>query len=498
MRKTTRFSALISLVTGALMIAAVHFGGAAGCGSSSGGGGGGGGGTIGTSSGRLTTPSGAPVAGASVVVSSSSGAGGLTLKNAAGHPLNISKQLTDDEGETCEDIDVAGEVRGSDCTDSDGNYTIDYTVAVDCGDTVTFTAKKEAFQLQLTLTVTCDSEGEDQDLDFDEWEFDDDCGLEDEVALVLNGGKFTVAAECESGEENIPNMAVCEGAYDTLQDVLAKLGYAGLDETTGQWDGADSTADFDFFASRTSDFIPNPEGNTRPSCCDLLQGETVTTANGDEVTIDNYDIIFLNCGNGCDEPVEGGGLTSGYLEDAVLDPLAQTAIQDWVEAGGRLYVTDLSYDFVEQNFPDLIDFGGDGADPAVAETTQVAQSGAGGITVAATVDEELRDFLEIIPDLSDGTPILNADDTVTIEGFLGSWAQMIAPHAGADVTVWVEGTVTGGVADPQPLTVTSEVGEGEVLYTSYHTEESSSVSDGLEPDEMRPQEWILGFLVFEL
>ncbi len=46
MRKSTRFSAIMSLVTGTLMIAAVHFGGTAGCGGGAvrGGGGGGGGG----------------------------------------------------------------------------------------------------------------------------------------------------------------------------------------------------------------------------------------------------------------------------------------------------------------------------------------------------------------------------------------------------------------------------------------------------------------------
>ena len=344
------FCAIVSLAFfGAL------FGGAAGCGSSTSRAGASG--TIGTSSGTLTTPDGTPVAGAAVVVSSSSAAS-LKLKNAAGHPIHSTKLLTDDESETCEDIEVTGTVRGSDCTDSRGDYSLAYDVEVECGDTVTFTAKKGGFSISLNLTITCAEEGDDQDVAFDDFEFDDDCGVDDEgEALVLSGGKFPVSAECTSDDSGIARMAVCYGDYDNIQDVLAKLGFAVVDDSTGQWDGDDSTADFDFFLSTSSGDAANPDGTDRPSCCDLLQGETVTNALGEEKTIDDYDIVFLNCGNGCDEPDADGGLTfSGVLEDALLDPTAQTTIQDWVESGGRLYVTDLSYDFVEQNFPSIVDF----------------------------------------------------------------------------------------------------------------------------------------------
>ena len=493
-------------VAGFIVIAALIAGGAAGCGGAAdaGGGGSGGGGTIGSSSGRLTAPNGDPISGAAVVVSSSATAGGLRLKNAAGHPIHGLKTMTDDEGENCEDVDVEGTVLGQDCTDADGNYSLAYDVEVECGDTVTFSAKKESFNIEIDITVTCDSEDDGQDLGFDEFELDDDCGVDSEVASVIvsDGRKFSVSYECKSGAAGIPNMAVCDGEYDSLQDVLAKLGYAGL-YADGRWDGVDADADFDFFQSMDEDSARNPDGNTRPSCCDLLQGETITTANGEEKTIDDYDIVFVNCGNGCDGPDGSGGFTHfGGLEDIVPDLVAQSTIQGWVNSGGRLYVTDLSYDFVEQNFPSIVDFAEDVSDPAVAETSQAAQTGADGITVDADVAPDLAAYLAALPNLSDGTSILNADGTVTIEGFLGAWAPMVGLHddaaGGNGGTVWVEGTVSGGVSDPQPLTITSSVGEGEVLYTSYHTVDESSVDAGLDPDELRPQEDILAFLIFEL
>jgi hypothetical protein len=64
-----------------------------------------------------------------------------------------------------------------------------------------------------------------------------------------------------------------------------------------------------------------------------------------------FDIVFLNCGN-------------NYEFEILNSPDNLTQLQAYVNAGGRLYVTDLSYDFVEQPFPQVMRFEGDADDPS--------------------------------------------------------------------------------------------------------------------------------------
>ena len=62
-----------------------------------------------------------------------------------------------------------------------------------------------------------------------------------------------------------------------------------------------------------------------------------------------------------------------------------------MQQGGRLYVSDLAYDFVEQAFPGYIDFEGSaGTSAASAEVPNVAELGISGITSDATLDPALQ------------------------------------------------------------------------------------------------------------
>jgi hypothetical protein len=270
-------------------------------------------------------------------------------------------------------------------------------------------------------------------------------------------------------------MAVVTGSYDNMEDVLAKLGY-GTPDAWGEL--VLGTEQFDMY-----------DGNlTLPAT--YPDFDTLVSSPG---AMSQYDIIFINCGNSYETLLSNS---------TVVDNL-----RNYVAAGGSLFVTDLSYDFVEQVFPEYIDFyGSDLAATSTPEAMGDAEVGTAGITVDATVlDNDLKSWLQ-------GLGVLNADGTVHISGFLGGWAVMNDTSSSA-AKKWVEGSVTfsgAGVSAAghtssqalsikafttgvKPLTVSFDHGDngGRVLYSSYHTEDDPDPS-------LRPQEYILAYLVFEL
>ncbi|MDH5179456.1 MAG: hypothetical protein OEZ39_02150 [Gammaproteobacteria bacterium] len=300
------------------------------------------------------------------------------------------------------------------------------------------------------------------------------------VPLILQKGAFSTSAQVDLingqttlGDISLPadpaqgagRFAVIQGAFDRMEDILAKLGMGRVDNITHQL--IPGTETFALFA------------DTDPLFMDA-------DADG-RADIFNFDVVFINCGQ------------SG--EDSVLATHRQT-LHDYVMQGGVLYITDQAYDFLEQVFPAYIDFyGDDGLSAAVAEAPDLAETGAGGISVNADIlDSRLRDWLNNVS-CSNG-PCLTPDGTVTIQGFLGNWAVMHGSHPGhaAAVTEWVRGDVSW--FDPfsmqtvgpvqKPLTVTLQIGLGKVLYSSYHTDELSFTSG------FHPQERILQYLIFEL
>mgnify|MGYP005755479561 CR=1 FL=1 len=271
-----------------------------------------------------------------------------------------------------------------------------------------------------------------------------------------------VALEAASGAR----LAVVTGTYDRIQDVLAKLGYGQVNtlgmlqlgtETFALFNGDGSLptyASFDaLFADANSDGRPD---------------------------LHNYDVVFLNC---------------GLSELSAQDPTRIAALRAYVEAGGRLYVSDLAYDYVEQVFPQYIDFeGGGGTAAHMPEPLGAAEVGRSGITVNASLDPALSAWLASVT-CADGA-CLNSDGTAHIEGFLSGWAVMHGAHPdqSANVRVWAQGPVSfSGQTSPvqRPLTVSFPHGQGRVTYTSYHTEPGFGTG-------LQPQERILQYLVFEL
>ena len=272
-----------------------------------------------------------------------------------------------------------------------------------------------------------------------------------------------------TGTPAATRMAVVTGSFDSVQNVLAKLGFGTLDASGLQL--VLGSEQFDLFDG--DDTLPA----SYPEFVALFQ-------DGDSSgrpDIFNYAIVFLNCG----------------LDESVgADPARLQILRDYVEQGGRLYVSDLAYDFVEQVFPQYVDFEGSaGTAAASPETVGAAELGETDITSAATLDPQLQAWLGGVTCGSGGS-CLNANGTATIEGFLSGWAVMAGAHASApsNVRVWVSGPVTfdgQATAVNRPLTVGFNVGSGRVTYTSYHNEPFGAVG-------FVAVERILQFLVFEL
>jgi hypothetical protein len=125
-----------------------------------------------------------------------------------------------------------------------------------------------------------------------------------------------------------------------------------------------------------------------------------------------FDIVFINCGALAWTEYGPGPLST--------DGTIRRNLRDFVEAGGRLYVTDLSYDLLEGAFPSLVDYHGGGAGlGASPESAGAADLGEDIAALPATVgDEGLREWLEATGEL-DG-------DGITVRGLVEGWAMVDA------------------------------------------------------------------------
>ena len=296
------------------------------------------------------------------------------------------------------------------------------------------------------------------------------------IDLNTSGNNLGNLALPSDPGEGAGYFAVVTGSYDRMQDILAKLGMGEIDsyyklvQGTEKFDLYDGAYSFDFdiplfeeiFA--TDPLIGNPK-------------------------IESYDMVFINCGN-------------NYEYEILADADKISILRQYVNNGGKLYITDQSYDFVEQVFPEYIDFyGNDEVSETTAEEMDIAQIGDDGITSNATInDNQLLSWLKTIS--CEGGSCLNSDNTVHIAGFLSGWTLINGAHPAksSEVKIWITGPVSwydwyledGEGSGLKPLTVSFSFGLGKVLYTSYHTEEENPSSG------FWSQERILQYLVFEL
>jgi len=296
----------------------------------------------------------------------------------------------------------------------------------------------------------------------------------------------------EAGENGrFPSIAVSTGMFDRMEEVIAKAGIQ---------------ADYiDIFNGGGDPAVAN-KGNAGE---ELFAGFDEDTG---EDNIMKYDIVFINCG-------QSGGS---------WDTIAQTRrelLHRYVSNGGRLYVTDMAYDFIEQPFPDKIAFLADQG--AVSGAIDAAEHGKESALQKGTVmDDNLEEWLS-----TNFPGEINNNAEVNIVGWLQNWVVVdefdpspsnADPEVYRDKDLWVQGEVTynDNVTETKPLTISFNIDPpgtadlkaadrlscGRVLFSSYHTfkeGDPGTVTDAGVPDggtgsEISVQERILEYLVLEI
>lgn len=272
------------------------------------------------------------------------------------------------------------------------------------------------------------------------WEKTLTAEVKDDAVVELSKEQSTFNA---SGA-GAPRIAVVLGAFDRMEEVLAKFGLGQI--TDGMLDPA--SAQFTLIDDGT--------------------GMTTTEFFASAAELAKYDVIFINC---------------GADESPLSDAASRANIRQFVDGGGWLYATDLAYDYVEQVFPEAAGFRPTAALTSTPETLDAAELGTADITVDATVvDQELNNWAA-------ARNLLNAQSKLPLTGFSSGWAVIEQVSDGA--TKLVEGPVTyDGGAGTKPLTFVAPSGQGKLIYSSYHT-----VHDDLDVT-LKPQEQLLGYLLF--
>lgn len=225
------------------------------------------------------------------------------------------------------------------------------------------------------------------------------------LSTVVENGTVTQLEEPPCLDPLSLNAAVVSGDYDSFSVLLEELGVTNYVVV----EGAEAPAVASFMGD-----------------LDVLLG---------------FDLICLN-----------GGMQEGSLLD---DPVNAQNLADYVRAGGTLFVTDWSYDWVERAFPEAIDFLGD---DGVADS---AQRGVAEVVAGRVVDQALASYL--------------GENEVDLRYDLAFWP--VIEGAVSQVVVHVSGDVHYYDAQSQPVTVPGaallvsfSAGYGSVVYSSFRGE----------------------------
>lgn len=267
----------------------------------------------------------------------------------------------------------------------------------------------------------------------------------------------------ESGDST-PSIALGLGSFDDMQDIMAKIGLCDLDGSNHAI--LDTCNHIDFYDNGGAPF-----GASYPSFDSLLR---------DRALMDQYHIIFAPC-------------SSSVGSSVLSDPGVVNNVRGWVEAGGKWYIADWSYDLVEQIFPDFIDFEGDDASVNAANSASSEFD-----TTGRAVWDEMRQWIEL--GLGANPDSIEFEENWDCIVGLGTVPGTDPDGAPVSITpdVYCEGPITrshDGCMDPGgPLTVTFPYGCGKVLFTTYH---SVGAMGGVHPDLLL-QEQILVYMILEV
>ncbi len=288
------------------------------------------------------------------------------------------------------------------------------------------------------------------------------------LTVELSKGKFrkeilidmTADYELQSAERNLdifPSIAVVTGSYDHIEEVLINIGLVNPLTDEPLFDIIDG---FDVNRPSSSD---HHQGRTHhagravssmPSNVDFGFNDLLN----DPDLMDNYDIIFLNC---------------GASESLANDPVATANLEAFVANGGIIYATDWMFKYLQSSFDseDYLTF----AQPEKRGTSLSAD--------AQVFNADLLAWLQ-----AQG---IDADPTVEITDFISSW-QMVDTFNSDNVMSWLVADVVYdnvSVSD-KPLAFTFQHGQGGVFYSSFHTHGDDPSQDAIVQ--------MMNYFVFEL
>ena len=245
-----------------------------------------------------------------------------------------------------------------------------------------------------------------------------------------------------SGADVAPRMALIHGIHDPVERVLARM---GLGEMDGEQLVSDVVSTYRWFP----DFAPQTEA--------LLRSPTA---------LGELDVLLVPCGaylEGFSPAPETPPLPGSRLLD---DAEIVANLRAFVEGGGRVYSTDLSYDLVERIAPSQLTFEPAGM-PATDEPEpfDAAEVGNPQWVEARIVDSDLEAWLSA-REMLEGPELL-------LEGLEEQWA--VPRSAPDEATVWVTHTFD---EVSRPAAVTLTLGCGRVVFSSFHvaTDATSNAS----------------------
>jgi hypothetical protein len=284
------------------------------------------------------------------------------------------------------------------------------------------------------------------------------------------------------GTDDIPKIAVATGNQDELDTVLEAM-------------GLDSTVGFDCYEGRE----PPAAGKTLKAlttpCGKRASLSPIESLLGNETMLESYNLVFLSCA-----PYKFKSLTAAQQQQITAN------LQTWTGKGGRLFVTDNSYDYIAQAFPAAISF----LDGNTA--IDAANEGVGGTSSAPASYAGIINDMTLASWMSTVGAIPSGSNTLTLNGYLSHWSVVGSlPMSTTDVVDATNAVAYGtgpkpsptpGPAATYPQSVKFDIDApsggacGRGIYTSYHT--LLSTTSSVDPTVMlSPQERILEYLMFE-
>lgn len=264
--------------------------------------------------------------------------------------------------------------------------------------------------------------------------------------------------------DTTPKMAIALGSYDIMEDIVAKMGLCGLNSEY-HWDGMPCDH-IDMFCNKDSYF----DSCDSTPFANLLQ---------DLAWMKEYDVIFVPC-------------SDSTTDDMLSNPTVLSNIRQYVNDGGKWYIADWSYDWVEQAFPEFIDF--EGEDTVIGD----ADMSSGEFdTTGHSTDADLSNWLLAIGDPATNIDFIENWDCIQSLGTVPGFDEEGNPISITPYT-WAAGPVTRSnscIAGDAPLTITFPYGCGKVLFTTYHT---VGAMGGESRANLMTQEKILFYLILEI